>query len=88
MAHILCLLFGHEHNDKLRPVRCFAPMCLLFQVLTQQIFSVVVAIGCAYYHVNVIKGGLALFVEFLRADEKLVIEFDQNDRAVNPEEHG
>ena len=57
----------------------FGVVCLL-QMLSQQIFSVVVAVGCPQNGVNVVTRWL---LRAKRSNAPLVVEFNQDDRAVN-----
>ena len=57
---------------------------MLFQVLTQKILSVVIAIRCPKDHVNVIADGLPESVKLPGANRKLMIEFYEDYGAVYP----
>ena len=57
---------------------------MLFEVLTQQVLAVVVAVRRAHDRVDVLPSGHTRRQLTLHADGTLVVELDQDDGALNP----
>lgn len=62
----------------------FMCVAVLMMVLTQEVFAVVIAIGGPDNGVDVLTVGLAAGDEMSHSHGALMIEFDEEDRAVDP----